>query len=53
MFLWINRAQIINLNFVDKISAMANGQIKLKLKTGAEYEASARRSIKIKSMGRI
>lgn len=53
MFLRINRAQIINLNFVDKISAMANGQVKLKLKTGGEYEASARRSIKIKSMGRI
>jgi two-component system LytT family response regulator len=53
MFLRINRAQIINLNFVDKISAMENGQVKLKLKTGGEYEASARRSIKIKSMGRI
>lgn len=53
MFLRINRAQIINLNFVDKISAMANGQVKLKLKTGGEYEASARRSVKIKSMGRI
>lgn len=53
MFLRINRAQIINLNFVDKISAMANGQVKLKLKAGGEYEASARRSVKIKSMGRI
>jgi two-component system LytT family response regulator len=52
IFLRINRAQIINLNFVDKISAMANGQVKLKLKTGGEYEASARRSVKIKSMGR-
>jgi two-component system LytT family response regulator len=53
MFLRINRAQIVNLNFVDKISAMANGQVKIKLKTGDECEASARRSIKIKSMGRI
>lgn len=53
MFLRINRAQIVNLNFVDRISAMANGQVKIKLKTGDEYEASARRSIKIKSMGRI
>jgi two-component system LytT family response regulator len=42
MFLRINRAQIINLNFVDKISAMENGQVKLKLKTGGEYEASPR-----------
>jgi two-component system LytT family response regulator len=33
-FLRINRAQIINMDFVDKISAMENGQVKLTLKTG-------------------
>jgi len=53
MFLRINRAQIINMTFVAQISAMANGQVKLTLKTGGEYEASARRSVKIKSMGRV
>jgi two-component system LytT family response regulator len=52
-FFRVNRAQIINLGFVEKISAVPNGNIKFVLKTGGEYEASTRQSIKFKSTGRI
>ena len=52
MFFRINRAQLINLKFIDKISTSLSGRIKISLKTGEILEASERQSVKFKSMGR-
>ena len=52
IFFRINRAQIINIKFIDKISTAPNGRIKITLKTGQVLEVSERQSVKFKSMGR-
>jgi two-component system LytT family response regulator len=50
-FFRINRAQIINKHFIDKITAPPNGRLKISLKTGDVVEASERQSVKFKSIG--
>jgi len=52
MFFRINRAQIINLNFIDKISIAAGGRMNILLTTGEVFEVSERQSVKLKNMGR-
>ncbi|HEY2581120.1 MAG TPA: response regulator [Mucilaginibacter sp.] len=52
VFFRINRAQIINIKFVEKINAMADGRIKITLKTGYTLEVSERQSVKFKNMWR-
>jgi two-component system LytT family response regulator len=52
IFFRINRAQLINIKFIDKICTAANGRIKISLKTGEVLEVSERQSVKFKSMGR-
>ncbi|HEY4324632.1 MAG TPA: response regulator [Mucilaginibacter sp.] len=52
VFFRINRAQIINMKFVEKISGTSNGRIKITLKTGEALEASERQSVKFKNMWR-
>lgn len=49
-FFRVNRQQIINLNYIDKIDTWFNGKLKLTLKTGEEVEVSRRRSSQIKEM---
>lgn len=49
VFFRINRSQIINLQFIDKITTASNGRVKLSLTTGDEFEVSGRQSIKFKT----
>ncbi|HOW39003.1 MAG TPA: LytTR family DNA-binding domain-containing protein [Bacteroidales bacterium] len=53
MFLRINRQQIINLNFIEKVVSWFNGKIKLKLRNGLEIEVSRRQTDKIKELFRF
>ncbi|MCT4640600.1 MAG: LytTR family transcriptional regulator DNA-binding domain-containing protein [Bacteroidales bacterium] len=46
----INRSQIINLKYIDKVVAWFNGRLKLRLKDGTEVEVSRRQTDKIKDM---
>jgi two-component system LytT family response regulator len=48
-FFRINRSQIINMQFIDKISASINGKIKLSMHTGDVLEVSERQSVKFKN----
>jgi two-component system LytT family response regulator len=52
IFFRINRAQIINLQFIEKINT-ANGRIKITLTIGDVLEVSERQSVKFKNMGRM
>lgn len=52
VFFRINRAQIINKSFIDKINTAPNGRVKITLRTGDVFEASERQSVKLKNMGR-
>jgi len=49
VFFRINRSQIINITFLDKINAAPNGRISLSLKTGGQFEVSERQSVKFKN----
>ncbi len=49
-FFRVNRQQIINLQFIDKIDTWFNGKLKIKLKTGEAIEVSRRQSHKIKQL---
>jgi len=49
-FFRINRQQIINLNYIEKLNTWFTGKLKITLKTGEELEASRRRSNEIKNM---
>ncbi|HEY8931203.1 MAG TPA: response regulator transcription factor [Mucilaginibacter sp.] len=49
-FFRINRAQIVNLKFIEKITSLADGRLKLLLKTGNQLEASERQSVKLKRL---
>lgn len=49
-FFRVNRAQIINLNFIEKIIPLPGGKIKVQLITGDAFEASDRRSVKLKKL---
>ena len=50
IFFRINRKQIINLNFIEKLDKWFNGKLKITLKTGEEVEVSRRRSNQIKQL---
>jgi two-component system, LytTR family, response regulator len=50
LFLRINRQQIINLSYIDKVISWFNGKLKLQLKSGMEIEVSRRQTEKIKNM---
>jgi len=52
VFFRINRAQIVNMRFVEKISTTLNGRIRITLKTGEVLEVSERQSVKFKNMKR-
>ena len=49
-FFRVNRQQIINLNYIEKLDTWFNGKLKITLKTGEEIEVSRRRSNQIKQM---
>lgn len=49
-FFRVNRQQIINLNYIEKLDTWFNGKLKIKMKTGEEIEVSRRRSNLIKEM---
>lgn len=49
-FFRVNRQQIVNLNYIEKMDTWFNGKLKLKLKTGEEVEVSRRKSNQIKQM---
>jgi two-component system LytT family response regulator len=50
IFFRINRQQIINLNFIEKLDTWFAGKLKITLKTGEEMEVSRRRSNQIKQI---
>ncbi|KAA3636756.1 MAG: DNA-binding response regulator [Bacteroidetes bacterium] len=50
IFFRINRKQIINLNFIEKLDTWFSGKLKITLKTGEELEVSRRKSNQIKQM---
>jgi len=50
MFFRINRAQIVNLKYIDKIMPAPDGRLKLLLKTGDTLEVSDRQSVKLKKL---
>jgi len=50
LFFRVNRAQIINLNYIDKIIPLPGGKLKVLLKTGDAIEASDRQSVKLKKL---
>jgi len=50
LFFRVNRAQIINLNYIDKIIPLPGGKLKVLLKTGDALEASDRQSVKLKKL---
>jgi len=52
IFLRINRAQMINRHFIDKISVAPGGKMTISLKMGSVYEVSERQAVKLKNMGR-
>ncbi len=52
VFFRINRAQIINRHFIDKVSIGLGGRMKINLKTGGVFEVSERQAVKFKNMGR-
>jgi two-component system, LytTR family, response regulator len=53
LFFRVNRAQIINLNYIDKIIPLPGGKLKVLLKTGDALEASDRQSVKLKKLVKI
>lgn len=50
VFFRINRAQIVNLKYIDKIMPAADGRLKLLLKNGDTLEVSDRQSVKLKKL---
>jgi len=50
MFFRVNRAQIININYIEKIIPLPGGKLKILLKTGDAPEASDRQSVKLKKL---
>jgi len=49
-FFRINRQQIINLQFIDKVDTWFTGKLKVTLKTGEELEVSRRRASELKQL---
>ena len=52
VFFRINRAQIINMQFIQKIAVAINGGLKITLSTGDVLEVSERQSVRFKNMKR-
>ncbi|SHM11109.1 LytR/AlgR family response regulator transcription factor [Mucilaginibacter sp. OK098] len=52
-FFRINRAQIINLKYIEKMMPATEGRLKLLLKTGEEADVSDRQSVKLKKLMKI
>ncbi len=52
IFFRINRAQIINMKFIDKMNTTSNGRLQVTLNTGEILEVSDRQSIKLRNAGR-
>lgn len=52
-FFRCNRAQLINLNYIDKIGNLENGKLKITLSTGQTVEVSERRSVLLKKAGKM
>ena len=50
VFFRVNRQQIINLTYIEKLDTWFNGKLKITLKTGEQIEVSRRRSNQIKQM---
>ena len=50
VFFRVNRQQIINLNYIEKMDTWFNGKLKLSLKTGEQIEVSRRKSLEIKNL---
>ncbi|MGY0038028.1 LytR/AlgR family response regulator transcription factor [Pedobacter sp. NJ-S-72] len=51
-FFRINRAQLINLKFINKIETLSNGRLQVTLYTGEVLDVSDRQSVKMKSLGK-
>jgi len=49
-FIRVNRQQIVNLTYIDKMVVWFNGKLKVTLKTGEEIEVSRRQSQRIKAL---
>ncbi|MEO6630781.1 MAG: response regulator [Mucilaginibacter sp.] len=49
-FFRLNRAQIININYIEKIIPLPGGKLQVLLKTGDALEASDRQSVKLKKL---
>lgn len=50
LFIRINRAQIVNLNYITKVSTLLNGRLKLTLHTEQILEVSGRQTVKFKKL---
>jgi two-component system LytT family response regulator len=48
VFFRVNRAQIINLNYIERVDQLPGGKLSIKLKTGQTVEVSDRQSTKFK-----
>jgi two-component system LytT family response regulator len=53
VFFRINRAQMINLSYIEKISTAPKGRIMISLVTGDQLEVSHRRSVRFKNRQQI
>ncbi|MCR8560506.1 response regulator [Mucilaginibacter sp. BJC16-A38] len=53
VFFRINRAQIINIKYIEKMTPAPDGRLKLLLKTGDTLDASDRQSVKLKKLMKI
>lgn len=53
LFFRINRAQIINTLFINKISTTSSGRLEIRLSSGEILEVSERQSVKLKKMGKV
>lgn len=51
-FFRINRAQLINLKFINKIEPLSNGRLQITLHTGEVLDVSDRQSVKMKNLGK-
>ncbi len=52
IFFRINRAQIINMKFIQKVAVADNGRLNITLSTGDVLEVSERQSVRFKNMKR-
>lgn len=53
MFFRANRAQVINMDFIESIDVASNGSLLVHLRTGHEVQISERRSVQFKKLRKI